>query len=106
MPNDRFEILKQFIETNPSDCFARYGVAQEYIKRGEHEKAIEQFTRIFEINPDYQAAYYHGGKTYQKLGRTEEARATYRKGIEVASRSGDLHAQSELQAALDELSGQ
>ena len=104
MPNDRLETLKKFIETNPDDCFARYGVAQEHLKRGEHEKALEQFTRIFEIKPDYQAAYYHGGKAYEKLGRIEEARATYRKGIEVASRSADLHAQSELQAALDELS--
>lgn len=105
MSTDRLETLKQFIESSPDDCFARYGVAQEYLKRGEHEKALEQFTKIFEIKPDYQAAYYHGGKTYEKLGRTEEARATYQKGIEVASRSGDLHAQSELQAALDELSG-
>jgi Tfp pilus assembly protein PilF len=105
MPVDRLETLKKFIETNPGDCFARYGVAQEYLKRGEYENALDQFTRIFEIKPDYQAAYYHGAKTYEKLGRLEEARATYRKGIEVASRSGDLHAQSELQAALDELSG-
>jgi len=105
MPNDRLETLKKFMETNPSDCFARYGVAQEYLKQGEYERALEQFTAIFEINPDYQAAYYHGGKTFEKLGRMEEARATYRKGIEVASRSGDLHAQNELQAALDELSG-
>ncbi len=103
MPNDRLEILKKFVETNPGDCFARYGVAQEHIKRGEHEQALEQFTKIFEINPDYQAAYYHAGKAYEKLGRKDEAQSTYRKGIEVATRSGDEHARSELQAALDEL---
>jgi tetratricopeptide (TPR) repeat protein len=106
MPNDRFETLKNFIEANPGDCFARYGVAQEYLKRGEHDKAIEQFSKIFEINPAYQAAYYHAGKAYEKVGRRDEALETYRKGIEVASQSGDLHAQSELQAALDELSAQ
>jgi tetratricopeptide (TPR) repeat protein len=106
MPNNRFETLIQFIETNPNDCFARYGVAQEYLKQGEHGKALEHFTKIFETNPAYQAAYYHAGKAYEKLGRVEEALATYRKGIEVASGSGDLHALSELQAALNELSGQ
>jgi tetratricopeptide (TPR) repeat protein len=103
MDNDRLEILRQFVEQNPNDCFARYGVAQEHIKREEHEQALEQFVRIFEINPDYQAAYYHAGKTYEKLGRSDEARETYRKGIEVATQSGDLHARSELEAALDEL---
>ena len=103
---DRFETLKKFIETNPEDCFARYGVAQEYLKRGEPENALEQFIKIFEINPGYQAAYYHAGKAYETVGRKSDAEETYRKGIEVASRSGDLHAQSELQAALDELSAQ
>jgi tetratricopeptide (TPR) repeat protein len=105
MPNDRLETLRKFVEANPADCFARYGMAQEYLKRGEHENALEQFAKIIEINPDYQAAYYHGGKACEKLGRTEDARATYQKGIALAARSGDLHAQSELQAALDELSG-
>jgi len=105
MENKRFETLKQFVEINPNDCFARYGVAQEYIKQGQHAQAIEQFEKIFEINPEYQAAYYHAGKTYEKLGRAEQARTAYEKGIEVATRSGDFHAKSELQAALVEMAG-
>jgi tetratricopeptide (TPR) repeat protein len=105
MPTDRLETLQKFVELSPNDCFARYGVAQEYVKRGEHEKAVEQFAKIFEIDSSYQAAYYHAGKTYEKLSRKDDAAAAYRKGIEVASRSGDEHALSELQAALDELGG-
>ena len=100
MENQRLETLKQFIEANPNDCFARYGVAQEYVKRGEHETALEEFERIFETNPDYQAAYYHAGKALEKLQRVDEARAVYHKGIAVATRSGDLHARGELEEAL------
>ncbi len=103
MAGDRLEILKQFVEANPTDCFSRYGIAQEYAKRGEHENAIEQFNKIIEINPDYQAAYYHAGKTLEKLGRAPDAADIYRKGIELAGRSGDAHARSELEAALEEL---
>ncbi len=103
MENQRLETLKQFIEANPNDCFARYGVAQEYVKRGENEKALEEFNRIVEINPAYQAAYYHAGKTYEKLQRVDEARSIFEKGIEVATRSGDLHARSELEEALGAL---
>jgi tetratricopeptide (TPR) repeat protein len=103
MENQRLETLKEFIEMNPRDCFARYGVAQEHIKRGDNEQALEQFSRIFEINPDYQAAYFHAGKAYERIGQIEQARQTYKKGIELASRSGDLHARSELEAALNEL---
>jgi thioredoxin-like negative regulator of GroEL len=51
MPTDRLETLQKFVELSPNDCFARYGVAQEYVKRGEHEKAVEQFVKIFEIDP-------------------------------------------------------
>lgn len=105
MENQRLETLKQFIEANPSDCFARYGVAQEHVKLGQNEEALEEFSRIFEINPDYQAAYYHAGKTYEKLQRVDEARAVYQKGIEVAARSGDLHARGELEEALGALGG-
>ncbi len=103
MPGDRLEILKQFVDANPNDCFSRYGIAQEYVKRGDHENAVAQFSKIIEINPDYQAAYYHAGKTLEKLGRSPQAADTYRKGIELATRSGDFHARSELEAALEEL---
>jgi hypothetical protein len=37
------------------------------------------------------------------LGRTEEAREIYRKGIEVTGSTGDSHTQSELMAALQML---
>ena len=103
MAANRIEILQQFVDANPNDCFSRYGIAQEYVKQEDYDKALEQFNSIFEINPDYQAAYYHAGKALEKLGRDDDAAETYRKGIEVAARSGDLHARSELEAALDEL---
>lgn len=96
-------MLKQFVEAKPDDCFVRYGLAQEYVNMGLLEDAAAEFGKILEINPGYQAAYYHGGQTLRKLGRIAEARARYQKGIEVAAQSGDLHAKSELEAALEEL---
>ncbi len=103
MENKRAEKLQQFLEANPNDCFVRYGLAQEYVKSGELERAIDEYARIFQINPDYQAAYYHAGQAYQKLGKNEDAREAYQKGIETSLRTGDLHARSELEAALSEL---
>jgi hypothetical protein len=37
------------------------------------------------------------------LGDVEQARTFYENGVEVTSRTGDQHARSELQAALDML---
>lgn len=73
----------------------------EYAKSGDLEQAIKEFDTLLEINPDYAAAYYHSGQTLEKLGRLNEARETYRRGIDVTTRIGDMHTRSELQAALD-----
>ncbi len=103
MDSSRLDKLKAFLKANPSDCFVRYGLAQEYVKQGAFDEAIAEFQRILEVNPDYQAAYYHAGKTYEKLGRSEEARKVYQQGVETSLRTGDMHARSELEAALSEL---
>ena len=100
---DRIEALKQFIQASPNDCFVRYGLVQEYVKADRFDEAIETFNGILSINPDYPAAYYHLGKSYEKSGRPDRARQAYEKGIETSRRTGDLHARSELEAALADL---
>ncbi|MGA7857201.1 MAG: tetratricopeptide repeat protein, partial [Terracidiphilus sp.] len=65
------------------------------------EAALAEFRSLLAVNPDYLAAYFHGGQTLEKLGRLDEARAMYREGIAAATRKGDLHTRAEMQAALD-----
>ena len=86
---------------NPSHTFARYGLAMEYANHGHLEEAVAEFKKLFEADPNYAAAYYHYGRTLEKLERVDEARAVFETGIQVTSRIGDSHARSELQAALD-----
>jgi tetratricopeptide (TPR) repeat protein len=97
------EILMNMLAANPRDSFARYGLAMEYANAGDLERAVEEYRTLLDHNPGYAAAYFHGGQALEKLGRLEEARDCYQKGIEVTSRSGDQHTRSELQAALDML---
>ena len=73
----------------------------EYANAGDLELAVEEYRALLAINPNYSAAYYHGGQALEKLGRREEARTLYQEGIEASTRIGDLHARSEMQAALD-----
>ena len=86
---------------NPADAFARYGLAMELVKGGELAAAVAEFRALIEHNPNYAAAYFHGGQALEKLGDVEQARAMYEQGIAVTSRTGDAHTRSELQAALD-----
>jgi len=91
------------VTQNPSDAFARYGLAMEYAKSGQLETAVAEFRALLQHNPDYAAAYFHGGQALEKLGDVNQARAFYEKGVEVTGRTGDQHTRSELQAALDML---
>lgn len=100
---ERTEILKNMVAQNPQNTFARYGLAMEYANRGDLEAAVAEFRLLLEQDADYAAAYFHGGQALEKLGRVEEARDFYQRGIECTSRTGDRHTQSELEAALDML---
>lgn len=100
---NRLEVLLAMVEQNPSDSFSRYGLAMEYVKSGDLVSALDQFTQLLTHNPNYAAAYFHGGQALEKLGRIDEAKDLYRRGIEVTGASGDAHTRSELQAALSML---
>jgi len=101
MSNPRVEVLKNILSAKPEDSFARYGLAMEHVKAGEFDLAAAEFKTLISHNPDYCYAYFHGAQALEKLGRKEDAREMYRAGIEAAGRTGDAHARSELQAALD-----
>ena len=101
MASTRLESLKSMVAQNPNESFLRYGLAMEYKNAGELEDAMREFHALIAAHPDYSAAYFHGGMTLEKLGRLEEARTIYLAGIEAATRKGDLHTRSEIQAALD-----
>ena len=101
MASNRLETLKSMVAQNPADSFSRYALALEYRNAGDLEAAIREFLSLIADNPEYTAAYYHGGQALERSGRPEEAREVYRKGIEITTRKGDLHSRSEIQAALD-----
>ena len=103
MASNRIDALKAMVERNPSDTFARYGLAMEYANTGDLEKAVAEYRALLGENEGYAAAYYHGGQALERLGRVEEAREMYEKGIEVTTRSGDAKTCNEMQAALDML---
>ena len=100
---NRLEMLTKFLEQNPNDAFARYGLALEYSKLGQTETALQQFNKLLELHPDYTSGYFMAAQTLARTQRNTEAKAMLQKGIESAKRTGNRHAQNEMQAMLDEL---
>jgi tetratricopeptide (TPR) repeat protein len=100
MATNRVEILKQMVAQDPNNSFARYGLAMEYANSGDLKRAVSEFESLIAADDQYAAAYYHAGQALEKLGRLDEARQVYEKGIEVTTRKGDSHTRSEIEAAL------
>ncbi|HZE81727.1 MAG TPA: tetratricopeptide repeat protein [Candidatus Polarisedimenticolia bacterium] len=101
----RLQMLAQFLEQNPGDAFARYGLAMEYSKVGQTEQALAEFQRLLELHPDYTNGYFMAAQTLERTGRTPEAKQMLENGVEAAKRTGNKHALSEMAGMLDELGG-
>ena len=101
---DRLTMLNEILAHNPDDAFARYGLAMEYSKSGETERALEEFKALLAANPDYTPGYFMAAQTLARENRTEEARNMLTQGIASAKRTNNGHAQAEMEAMLAELS--
>jgi predicted Zn-dependent protease len=100
---DRLSMLSEILCQNPNDAFARYGLAMEYSKAGEVERALSEFNRLLSAHPDYTAGYFMAGQTLVQAGRTEEAKKMLAEGIASAQRTGNEHARAEMEALQTEL---
>jgi tetratricopeptide (TPR) repeat protein len=97
-------MLAQFLEQNPGDAFARYGLAMEYSKAGQTEQALAEFGKLLQLHPDYTNGYFMAAQALQRAGRTPEAKKMLENGLEAAKRTGNKHALSEMTGMLEELS--
>ncbi len=100
---DRIAMLTEILAENPEDAFARYGLAMEYSKAGQIERAMQEYKTLIEKNPDYTPAYFMAAQTLANASRVDEAKRWLVDGISSASRTGNTHAQSEMTAMLEEL---
>jgi tetratricopeptide (TPR) repeat protein len=100
---DKIAALSAILEANPVDAFARYGLAMAFAADGNADRALAEYSRIIEDTPDYVPAYQMSAQLLLKLGRTEDAQERLRDGVKTASRIGNTHAVSEMQALLDEV---
>ena len=100
----RLQMLTQFLEQNPGDAFARYGLAMEYSNGGQTERALAEFSKLLELHPDYTNGYFMAAQALERSRRTPEAKKMLENGIEAAKRTGNKHALAEMTGMLEELS--
>ena len=101
---DRIATLNDILTQNPNDTLARYGLAMEYSNQGDFDRALAEFSILLQKNPDYSAGYFMAAQTLNRAERVEDAKKMLQDGIASARRTGNLHAQGEMEAMLADLS--
>jgi folate-binding protein YgfZ len=91
------------LEIDPVDQVANFGLGSIFLETGKYEEALEPLKTVVEHHPDYSAAWLTLGKTLEKLSRKEEAEEVYKKGIEAASKKGDLMPLKDMQTRLNQI---
>jgi len=92
--------LEKLLTIEPDDPFVHYGLGQELSKAGEHDRAIECYTKVIELDPNYCYAYYFKGQTLELIGKPAEAKTIITQGIAAAKQVQDAKAISELSTLL------
>jgi predicted Zn-dependent protease len=100
---DKLAALNEILQLDPTNAFARYGLAMEHLSKGNTDAALTEFTTLIGHNPDYVPAYQMSAQTLAKLGRAQEALDRIEAGIGAATCTGNQHAHAELTAMRDEL---
>jgi tetratricopeptide (TPR) repeat protein len=66
-----------------------FNIAYSFGEKGDHIKAIENYDKAIEVNPNYEEAWYNKGNELSKLERHAEAIECYDKAIELNPNDDD-----------------
>lgn len=71
------------VKTSPSGAPIHNNMGDVWARRGDYQKAIEEFTLATQINPNYGDAFHNLANTYQMNGQPEEAIKYYNKALSI-----------------------
>jgi tetratricopeptide (TPR) repeat protein len=103
MTVSRIDAFRAMVAKNPANALARFGLANEAYKERLFEEARENYEAYLAASDDEGNAYGKLAEVLHALGRTDEARATFRRAIEAARRFGHAGMVNDLEARLEEL---
>lgn len=99
----RLQKLQEFLAQDPNDSFTQYAIGLEYASLKQYDEAINMLEALRARDANYVPTYYQLADFYRQTEAKEQALAIYKEGISRARANNDLHALSELQAAMEDL---
>jgi tetratricopeptide (TPR) repeat protein len=67
----------------PSGQQIHNNLGDVYARQGDMQKAVDEFKKAIEINPNYADAYHNLGNTYQQMGQLDLAIENYQKALSI-----------------------
>lgn len=99
----RLAFLEKSTKEGSTDPFVWYGLAMEYRTLQRIDEALQTFTTLRTTHPDYVPAYHMCAQMLIEKDRKDEGRAWLEAGMVAAKKTGNMHALSEMQDALEAL---
>ncbi len=96
----RISMFKEVLEMDYEDAMANNGMGEIELARDNYLRAEKYFKRALQTDPKYSAALLGLSKVLVKAEKKEEAKHILARGIEVASKKGDLMPANEMQSML------
>jgi Tfp pilus assembly protein PilF len=98
----RMAQLEALIADDPNDPELKYFLAMEYVSAGDEATAADELLKLTH-GSEYVPAFLQAGQVLNRVGRVDEACDALRRGIAVAKRVGDSHAEGEMAGLLSSL---
>lgn len=92
--------LKQMLAQGQDNLLLRFGLGKAMLDADQASDAIEHLLKAIEFNPEHSASWKLLGKAYAGNGQLDEAIKTYKRGIEMAEKKGDIQAAKEMNVFL------
>ena len=99
----RREKLEKMLAGSPGDTFLLYALALARSSEGDPAGAIAGLKDLIETAPDYLPTYFQLAQLQVGQGQDEDAKPVLARGIEMARRAGDSHAEGEMRGYLEQL---
>lgn len=98
---NRIEVFKQMLASDPDNAMVLFGLANEYLKAEDFQNAAATLENYLSKADDEGAAYRMLAKAYEKMGEREKAKSAYGLGIQVANAHGHPTMAHDYQMTLD-----
>jgi Flp pilus assembly protein TadD len=97
----RIEALEKLLQSRPGEPRFLFGLALEHLTAGNRDEGVKHLRAYLDVADDEGNAWGRLGAVLRDMGRDEEAREAYRRGIAEATRHGHPTMAAEFEDVLD-----